>query len=97
MPLIGSLLSAQRIAGAWSPKSLLRSLKRGPKSSEKVAGHLESMEGDEILSRSLQVEKIDNVARRTFGLDIPIAGSSAVNLNVLTGGRAVVQINQKNE
>jgi len=43
------------------------------------------------------VEKIDNVARRTFGLDIPIAGSSAVNLNVLTGGRAVVEINQKNE
>jgi len=39
----------------------------------------------------------DNVARRTFGLDIPIASSSAVNLNVLTGGRAVVEINQKNE
>ena len=37
--------------------------------SEKVAGHLESLHADEILSRSSQVEKIDTVARRTFGLD----------------------------
>jgi len=42
---------------------------------EKLAAHLESMEADEILLRSGQVEKIDNVARRTFGLDSPPAGS----------------------
>jgi hypothetical protein len=65
--------------------------------SEKVAGHLESMDADSILTRSAQVEKIDSVARRTFGLDNPAAGSGAVNLHVLTGGRAVVQVNQKNE
>ena len=65
--------------------------------SEKVAGHLESMEANEILSRSSQVEKIDTVARRTFGLDSPAAGSGALNLNVLSGGRAIVQVNQKNE
>ena len=65
--------------------------------SEKVAGHLESMAADEILLRSSQVEKIGTVARRTFGLDNPISGSGAVNLNVLTGGRAIVQVNQKNE
>ena len=65
--------------------------------SEKVAGHLESMEADEILSHSSQVEKIDTVARRTFGLDSPASGSGAVNLSVLIGGRTVVQINQKNE
>ena len=65
--------------------------------SEKVAGHLESLDADEILLRGAQVEKIDNVARRTFGLDSPQAGSGAVNLNVLCGGRAVVQVNQKNE
>jgi len=58
---------------------------------------LESLEANEILSRSSQVEKIDSVARRTFGLDSPAGGSGAVNLNVLTGGRAVVQVNQKNE
>ena len=55
-----------------------------------------SMEADEILSRNSQVEKIDIVARRTFGLDSPAAGNGALNLNVLTGGRAIVQINQKN-
>ena len=65
--------------------------------SEKVAGHLESMDADSILTRSAQVEKIDSVARRTFGLDTPVSGSSALNLNVLSGGRAVVQVNQKNE
>ena len=65
--------------------------------SERVVDNLETMHPNEILSRSSQVEKIDTVARRTFGLDVPAAGSGSVNLNVLTGGRAVVQINQKNE
>ena len=65
--------------------------------SEKVAGHIASMNADSILTRSAQVERIDTVARRTFGLDIPAASSGAVNLNVLTGGRAIVQVNQKNE
>jgi hypothetical protein len=55
------------------------------------------MEADEILSRSSQVEKIDTIARRTFGLDLPVPRSGAVNLNVLCGGRSVVQVNQKNE
>ena len=39
--------------------------------SEKVADHLVWMRSGEILSRSVQVEKIDAVARRTFGLDSP--------------------------
>ena len=65
--------------------------------SEKVVTHLASMDADSILTRGAQIEKIDAVARRTFGLDIPAPGSGAVNLNVLTGGRALVQVNQKNE
>ena len=65
--------------------------------SEKVVSHIASMDADSILTRGAQVEKIDSVARRTFGLDSPTAGSGAVNLNVLCGGRAVVQVNQKNE
>ena len=60
--------------------------------SEKVAGHLESMGGDEILSRSSQVERIDTVARRTFGLDNAEKGTGALNLAVLSGGRAIVQV-----
>jgi hypothetical protein len=50
-----------------------------------------------FLLRSAQGEKIDTVARLTFGLDSPAAGSGALNLNVLCGGRAIVQVNQKNE
>jgi hypothetical protein len=65
--------------------------------SERVVDHLETMDPNEILSRSSQVEKIDTVARRTFGLDSPTPGSGAVNLAMLSGGRAVVQVNQKNE
>ena len=65
--------------------------------SEKVIGHVESMEADEILLRSSQVEKIDTVARRTFGLDSPTPGGGVLNLAVLAGGRAIVQVNQKNE
>jgi hypothetical protein len=55
------------------------------------------MDADEILTRSSQVEKINSVTRRTFGLDDTASGNGAVNLNMVCGGRAVVQINQKNE
>jgi len=50
---------------------------RTAKFSEKVAGHLESLDADEILLRSAQVEKIDRVARGTFGLDSPTARAAA--------------------
>ena len=46
--------------------------------SERVVDHLETMHPNEILSRSSQVEKIDMVARRTFGLDSPAAGNGAL-------------------
>ena len=65
--------------------------------SEKVLRHIASMDADSILTRGAQVKKIDTVARGTFGLDSPAAGNDALNLNVLAGGRAIVQINQKNE
>src|SRR5438477_11230478 len=64
--------------------------------SEKVVSHIALMDADSILTRGAQVEKIDTIARRTFGLDSPTVGIGAVNLNVLTGGRAIVQVNQKN-
>jgi len=60
--------------------------------SERVIGHVETMEADEILARSSQVEKIDTVGRRTFGLDNAEKGTGALNLNVLSGGRAIVQV-----
>jgi len=45
-----------------------RHLKRMAGVSEKAVDHIETMNGSEILSRVDQVEKLEKVARRTFGL-----------------------------
>jgi hypothetical protein len=50
---------------------------------EKVLPHLEGMEPNEILSRVDQVEKLDKVARRTFGLDNDSGQSLGLRLNIL--------------
>jgi hypothetical protein len=50
--------------------------------SERAVDHIETMDGPEILNSVDQIEKIDKVARRTFGLnDIPPSGFT---LNVLS-------------
>src|SRR6266496_4078668 len=51
--------------------------------SEKVISHVEAMEADEILSRSAQLEKIDTIARRTFGLNEVPPEQGTLNLNIL--------------
>ena len=52
--------------------------------SERAVDHVETMDGPEILNSVDQIEKLDKVARRTFGLnDIPPSGFS---LNVLNMG-----------
>ena len=60
--------------------------------SERIIGHVEGMDADEILTRSGQLEKVDTVARRTFRLDNAEKSTGALNLKVLSGGRALVQI-----
>jgi hypothetical protein len=59
--------------------------------SERVVGHVESMDPDEILTRSAQFEKIDTIARRTFGLNEAPPSQGALTLSVLTN-HAVVQV-----
>ena len=50
---------------------------------ERAVDHIETMNGPEILNSVDQIEKLDKVARRTFGLDdIPPGGH--FTLNVLT-------------
>ncbi len=64
---------------------------RGERHIERMAGvsergvdHIETMDGPEILNSVDQIEKLDKVARRTFGLnDLPQSGFS---LNVLSLG-----------
>ena len=60
--------------------------------SERVAGHVESMDPDEILNRSAQFEKINTIARRTFGLNEAPSNQGSLTLSVLTN-HAVVQVN----
>ena len=63
--------------------------RRGERHIERMAGvsergvdHIETMNGPEILNSVDQIEKLDKVARRTFGLnDIPPSGFT---LNTLT-------------
>jgi uncharacterized protein YjcR len=59
--------------------------------SERVVGHVESMDPDEILARSAQLEKIDTIARRTFGLNDAPPCQGSLTLSVLTN-HAVVQV-----
>jgi hypothetical protein len=59
--------------------------------SERVVGHVESMDPDEILARSGQFEKIDTIARRTFGLNNAPSGQGCLSLNILTN-HSLVQV-----
>jgi hypothetical protein len=62
-----------------------RHLKRMAGVSEKAVDHIETLNGPEILNSIDQIEKLDKVARRTFGLkdDNPY---SHFTLNVLNMG-----------
>src|SRR5437868_520170 len=73
---------------------------RGQRHVERMAGvsergvdHIETMDGPEILNSVDQIEKLDKVARRTFGLkdDNPLVGFS---LNVLNVGSFGVEIDK---
>jgi hypothetical protein len=46
-----------------------RHLKRMAGVSEKVVDHIETLNGPEILNSVDQIEKLDKVARRSFGLE----------------------------
>ena len=59
---------------------------------DKVLPHLEAMPPEEILDRADQVERYDRVARRNYGLDNVHGGTGTLNVAVLAGGRAVVQV-----
>jgi hypothetical protein len=62
--------------------------------SERGVDHVETMQGSEILARVDQIEKLDKVARRTFGLsDNDSDGSNLmVNIAILGIDPATVQV-----
>jgi hypothetical protein len=72
-----------------------RHLKRMAGVSERGVDHIETMDGPEILNSVDEIEKLDKVARRTFGLnDIPPTGFT---LNVLTIDSLNVQTGESAE
>ena len=54
-------------------------------------GRSEALNGNEMLMRSAQLEKIDTIARRTFGLNDAASSTAALSLNVLTN-HSIVQV-----
>ena len=62
-----------------------RHLKRMAGVSEKAVDHIETMDGPEILNTVDRIEKLDKVARRTFGIsdDGSHAENIAVNIAIL--------------
>jgi hypothetical protein len=50
--------------------------------SERGVHHIETMDGPEILNSVNQIEKLDKVARRTFGLDTENGNGGNVMVNV---------------
>jgi hypothetical protein len=60
-----------------------RHLKRMAGVSERGVDHIETMDGPEILNSVDEIEKLDKVARRTFGLnDNPYSGFTLNTLNI---------------
>ena len=60
-----------------------RHLKRMAGVSERGVDHIETMDGPELLNSVDEIEKLDKVARRTFGLnDNPYSGLTLNTLNI---------------
>jgi hypothetical protein len=62
---------------------------------EKVLPHLEAMPEDSILHRVDQVEKLDRIARRNYGLDSNQEHPGILNVAVLAGGKAMFSYNPR--
>src|SRR5439155_5858867 len=63
-----AVTSVEAIAATLAERGQ-RHLKRMAGVSEKGVEHIETMDGPELLNSVDQIEKLDKVARRTFGLD----------------------------
>jgi hypothetical protein len=62
-------LRLKRVAMSQTRERAERHVERMGSISERGVDHIESMNGPEILDSVDQIEKLDKVARRTFGLN----------------------------
>jgi hypothetical protein len=66
---------------------------RSPLAEVQPTCHVEAMHPDEILDRSAQFEKIDTIARGTFGLNEAAPSQGSLSLNILTN-HSLVQVKE---
>ena len=85
-----AVTSVEAIAATLAERGQ-RHLKRMAGVSEKGVDHIETMDGPELLNSVDQIEKLDKVARRTFGLD-DIPPGEHFTLNVLNLGECAVEV-----
>ena len=71
-----------------------RHLERIASVSDKVVSHVETLEPGAILDRVDDVEKLDRIARRTYGLNETSGVESPLNLSVLSQN-TVISIDKK--
>ena len=71
---------------------------RGQRYTERMAGvserflpHLETLPPGEILERARNIEQLDRVARRTFGVDNQPPQGGLINLAILTNQAVIVE------
>jgi len=86
----------QEIAGGRAQVGIARALESNDRVAgvtEKVLPHLEGMSSDSILHRVDEVEKLDRIARRNYGLDSNQEHPGILNVAVLAGGKAMFSYN----
>lgn len=90
-PLQRAIVPASDAAAATMHERGARHVERMAGITEKVLPHLEAMEPGEILDGARNLERIDFVARRNYGLENRPGGNGTLNIALLTG-QAVVQV-----
>jgi hypothetical protein len=86
-------ITPMQSAAATMQERALRHVDRMAGVREKVLPHLEGMSPDSILHRVDEVEKLDRIARRNYGLDSNQEHPGILNVAVLAGGKAMFSYN----
>ena len=92
-PLESEIVPACDAAALTMRERAGRHVKRMAGITERVLPHLEQMEPGEILSSARNVERLDYVARRNYGLDNQPASNGPVNVHILTNQAAIQVLN----
>lgn len=88
-PLPSALVPACDAAAVTMQERGARHVERMAGITEKVLPHLETMEPDELLDSARNLERLDFVARRNYGLENHPPAGGLITLSVLTNQAAI--------